>query len=86
MRRNIFTSLPEKGLKIQQPPTKCKQQKVARREDVGQIFSKPSGDDGAKLQHPYSQTTNNNMNLIGIRSLIFFFVFLLTRTAWKNRK
>jgi hypothetical protein len=49
--------LPEKGIKMQQFPTKCKQRKVARREVVEQKFSKPSGGGGVMLQRPYSQTT-----------------------------
>ena len=48
---------------MQQFPTKCRQQKVARREDAEQKFSKPSDGDGAKLQRPYSQTTNNYIKL-----------------------
>ena len=44
---------------MQQFPTKCRQQKVARREDAEQKFSKPSDGDGAKLQRPYSQITKN---------------------------
>ena len=56
---------------MQQFPTKCRQQKVARREDAEQKFSKPSDGDGARLQRPYSQITNNYIKLKTTANLSF---------------